>query len=131
MGKTRLFLPGLNRKFHDQRIVAPHQAVERFLDFAEAVKIIQTLGPAAKLTQSLRAAKQHYVEDGDFRRLELINGGQHMLVFGYATRAAIKNIDEVTVPEGFERVCYNCFVIGNDRFPVISLIACIYERIKC
>ena len=123
VGEAGFFLAGLDGQFDDERVFATHEAVEGFLDLAEAGEGVKAFAASAEFAERLRAAEQQFGNYGSIGRLEFEDAGEHVLVLRHAARAAVEDVDEIAVAKDLKAIFHRLFVVFDDRVAIALLVA--------
>jgi hypothetical protein len=82
MSVACFFRAGQARKDGDERRLAPHQEIQRGMNGAEILELVEPVGTSAQLAGSLRTAQQENAEKRDFVAMKIEDLLKAMLVFG-------------------------------------------------
>jgi hypothetical protein len=113
----------------DERRIALHQQVERGVDGAEIVKLVEALAAGAEFAGSLRAAEDQDAEEGDFVAMEVESFLEAMLELGDAAVSG-GGTGQAELVERVESAADGIFVEIGDGFAIGFLVAGVEESVE-
>jgi hypothetical protein len=132
MRHASFFLSRLTRQAHDQRLrFSRNERVQSLFNFLQSGKFVKTRTISPQLTDGLWPAKHEHTHDRHLGFAQVHNFGHDVFVLRDAAGAAVKNVSQVFLAQGFQCLRHFGFRVGCHRVAIVLLITCECQGIKC